>query len=88
VRLKGRSPAELRKWRRVQQELGYLPHYHKCGRVLMEVRFVLPCRRGWCVLNLVTRTVHHFRQNGTPLNGTRGSLIGPLMEKRKVKHAS
>lgn len=87
MRLKGRSSAELRKWRRIQQEFGYLPHYHKCGRVLMEVRFVLPCRKGWRVLNLVTGTLHDFRRNGTPLNGTRGLMIGPLVEKRKVKHS-
>lgn len=85
MRLKGRSPAELRKWRRIQQELGYLPHYHRCGRVLMEVRFLLTDRHFWCVLNTVTRETHRFRRNGTPLNGTRGRLVGPLVEKRKVK---
>lgn len=85
MRLKGRSTAELRKWRRIQQEFGYLPHYHQCGRVMMEVRFMLPCRSTWRVLNLVTNRQHDFRRNGTPLNGTRGRLVGPLVEKRKVK---
>jgi hypothetical protein len=51
----------------------------------MEVRFLLTDRHFWCIFNTVTRETHRFRRNGTPLNGTRGRLIGPLVEKRKVK---
>jgi len=88
MRLKGRDWKDVKKWKRIQLEFGYLPHYHRCGRVLMEVRFLLTDRYFWCVLNMVTRKTHRFRRNGAPLNGTRGTLVGPLVEKRKVKHAS
>lgn len=85
MRLKGRDWREVKKWRQIQAELGYLPHYHKVGRVLMEVRFLLTDRHFWCVLNTVTGVTHRFRRNGTPLNGTRGRLCGPLVEKRKIR---
>ena len=85
MRLKGADRTQLRKWKRIQEELGYLPHYHQVGRILMEVRFLLPCRAYWRVVNIVTQQVYDFRRNGTPLNGTRGRLVGPLVEKRKVK---
>lgn len=87
VRLKDRPFAEIRKWKKIKETLGYLPHYHQIGRVLMEVRFPLnhPRKNFWRVVNIVTLEVHEFRRNGTPLNGTRGRLVGPLVEKRKVK---
>jgi hypothetical protein len=87
MRLKGADWRQVRKWKRIQAELGYLPHYHQIGRLLMEVRFPLnhPPKNFWRVVNIVTQEVHEFRRNGTPLNGTRGRLVGPLVEKRKVK---
>lgn len=85
MRLKGRSTAELRKWKRIQETLGYLPHHHRKGRVSVEVHFLLTARHFWRVINLATGELLEFRRNGTPLNGTRGRLIGPLVEKRKVK---
>lgn len=79
---KGRRP-----WRLMRMEYGYLPHFQKVGRVMMEVRF-LPCPRDkydcWLVLNLTTGETGHFRKNGTPLNNTRGRLVGPLVTPRRV----
>jgi hypothetical protein len=87
MRLKGRSGPEVRKWKKQQAELGYLPHYHKKGRILWEVRFVFnsaDSRHAWTVQPVGTSTVLRFRKNGTPLNGTEGKLVGPLVLKRKV----
>lgn len=87
MRLKGRSAAERKKWRRIQEQCGYLPHYHRSGRLLVEVRFLLTARYFWRVISTATGEILEFRRNGTPLNGTRGRLVGPLVEKRKVKNA-
>jgi hypothetical protein len=75
------------KWKTVHQTFGYLPHYQKCGRLLMEVKFVR-CpddRKFWTVLNIVTGDVEEFRHNGTPLNGSRGRLVGPVVHRKLVK---
>lgn len=85
MRLKDRTAAELRRLRKLHQTLGYFPHHHRTGRVLIEVRFLLTARHFWRVVNIATGSVLEFRRNGTPLNGTRGRLVGPLVEKRKVK---
>jgi hypothetical protein len=78
--------SKTKRWKPIHTELGYLPHYQKCGRLLMEVKFVR-CkedRKFWTVINTVTGDVETFRQNGTPLNGSRGRLVGPLIHQRKV----
>lgn len=87
MRLKGRSGNELRRWKKLQQELGYLPHYHKRGRILKEVLFVphREDRKFWVVRCTVTQRVMFFLKNGHPANGDEGRLVGPLMLKRKVK---
>ena len=86
MRLKGVDKEQVRRWRREQAENGYCPHYHQIGRVKMEIRFVREQPRNvWTVLNLVTGIVHAFRKNGTPLNGTRGRLVGPIILKRRLK---
>jgi len=86
MRLKGRDWPEIRKWKRIQQKMGYFPHYHKVGRVSVEVVFVRHWldRRFWVVQCLLTDKVMYFRKNGHPLPGGRGRLTGPLIEKRKV----
>jgi hypothetical protein len=87
MRLKGRSGNELRRWKKLQQELGYLPHYHRCGRILKEVLFV-PHRedkRIWVVRCTVTQRIMFFQRNGHPVNGEVGRLVGPLILKRRVK---
>jgi hypothetical protein len=86
MRIKGMMWQEVRKWNRIRKELGYLPHYHHVGRIRMEVRFVL-CRndkRWWTVVNLTTGKTHEFHKNGTPRNGSRGRLVGPLIVKRRI----
>jgi hypothetical protein len=87
VKLKGVDRRLLKKWRQEQAEFGYCPHYHKTGRILSEVRFHKhqPRRDRWHVVNLATGQSHEFRRNGTPLRGSAGKLIGPLIERRKVK---
>lgn len=88
MRLKGVDKKQARRWRREQAENGYCPHYHKVGRIRMEVKFLRgQPRNSWVVVNLVTGLVHEFRKNGTPLGKTRGVLTGPIILKRKVKHA-
>lgn len=81
-RIWSKSPA----WKKIHSEFGYLPHYQQIGRLKMEVKFVL-CpddRNYYTVLNMVTRDVLEYRHNGTPLNGSRGRLVGPLVRRRKV----
>lgn len=85
MRLKDRTSAERRKWRKILETYGYFPHHHRKGRVSIEVRFLLTARHFWRVINVMTGEILEFRRNGTPLNGTRGRLVGPLVEKRKVK---
>jgi hypothetical protein len=87
MRLKGRDYKEVRRWKKIQEALGYLPHYHRVGRIFKEIRFVphKDDRKWWVVRCVVTNVVMIFRKNGTPLNGSGGRLVGPLIEKRKVK---
>lgn len=88
MRLKGVDPKQLRRWRRAQEQNGYLPHYHRVGRILMEVRFCHQQPRDfWCVINLVTGEHLQFRKNGSPLVG-RGRLVGPLVRKGKVRRGN
>jgi hypothetical protein len=86
VRLKSVPREVARKWKLQQKENGYCPHYHKIGRILMEVRFPNGQPRDtWIVVNLVTKEFLKFRRNGAPLKGSRGRLVGPLIEKRRVR---
>lgn len=88
MRLKSADRALVRQWRREQKTLGYLPHFHRVGRIKMEVRFlpVQPRDGSYRVINLVTGECLWFRRNGTPLNGSRGVLNGALVQKRKLKN--
>lgn len=87
MRLKGRDYREVRRWKKIQELFGYLPHFRRVGRVLVEVRFLLhPAdRRWWVVICVASGAVMIFYRNGTPLGTSRGRLVGPLIEKRKVK---
>lgn len=90
MRIKGMDGLQVRKWNRILKERGYLPHHHQVGRVKMEVRFLL-CpsdKKWWTVINLVTGQTLEFWRNGTPRNGTRGRLIGPIVSPRKVHNGS
>lgn len=88
MRLKGADRQQVRKWRQQQKENGYLPHYHKVGRILMEVRFCpKQPRLWWCVINLVTGEHLTFHKTGLPLEG-RGRLVGPLIRKGKIKRGN
>lgn len=88
MRLKSADRALVRRWRREQETLGYLPHFHRVGRIKMEVRFlsVQPRDGSYKVVNLVTGECLRFRRNGTPLNGSRGVMIGALILKRKIRN--
>jgi hypothetical protein len=87
VKLKGQHWKTLRKLNAQQKELGYIPHYHRVGRVLMEVRFLISGtnRKWWTVVNTVTGKVHEFFHNGAPRRNARGRLVGPIVFKRKIK---
>lgn len=87
MRLKGRPFRELRRWKKIQEELGYLPHYHRVGRILKEIVFVphRDDRKIWVVRCTVTARVLFFARNGHPLCDVDGRLVGPLIMKRKVK---
>jgi hypothetical protein len=86
MRLKGRDYREVRRWKKIQEALGYLPHYHRVGRIFKEIRFVphRDDRKVWVVRCTVTDRVMIFRKNGTPLDQSGGRLVGPLIMKRKV----
>ena len=89
MRLKGRDSATLIRLRKELQANGYFPHYHKIGRIKMEVRFTMkqPKSDFFVVVNVVTGELHEFRRNGSPKSkGTRGRLVGALIHRPKVRN--
>jgi len=83
--LKSRPSNECRRWKRIQEALGYLPHYHQVGRVRKEVVFIPheDDRRVWVVRCTITERILYFLKNGHPIKGD-GRLVGPLVNRRRV----
>lgn len=85
MRLKDASRQDIRRWRKLQEDLGYLPHYRKIGKLLIEVSFIVHRQEFFRVTCLARGEQMSFRRNGTPLGNATGRLVGPLIQRRKVK---
>lgn len=85
MRLKSGDKKDIRRWRRIQQDLGYLPHYRRIGKILIEISFIVHRQEFFRVVCLARGEQMSFRRNGTPLGSATGRLVGPLIQRRKVK---